>query len=73
MLERMDESAAQTISYLVGIALCWIGIGLMLYAMIANPTPYVLLFAGIALVPLSAVISRSTRLVLQHEVRNRRR
>lgn len=73
MLERMDESAARSISYLVGIVLCWIGIGLMLYAVIADPTPWVLLLAGIALVPLSAVISRSTRLVLQHEVRRKRR
>ena len=76
MFDNMDESRARSISYVVGIILCWIGIGLMIYAMgraaLDGTMPYVLLLAGIALVPLSAVISRTVRLALEFEVRRRR-
>ena len=73
MFGEMDESTARSISYVIGIVLCWVGIGLMLYAMAAQPTSWTLMFAGAALVPLSVMTSRSTRLVLEHEVRRRRR
>lgn len=76
MFDHMDESRARSISYAVGIILCWIGIALMIYAMgsaaLPGTIPYALLLAGVALVPLSAVISRTTRLALEHEVRRRR-
>lgn len=76
MFDNMDESRARSISYVVGIILCWIGIGLMIYAMgraaLDGTIPYALLLAGVALVPLSAVISRTTRLALEHEARRRR-
>jgi hypothetical protein len=76
MFDNMDESRARSISYVVGIILCWIGIGLMIYAMgkavLGGTMPYALLLAGVALVPLSAVISRTTRLALEHEARRRR-
>lgn len=75
MFDNMDESRARSISYVVGIILCWIGIALMVYAIgcaaLDGTMPYVLLLAGIALVPLSAVISRTVRLALEFEVRRR--
>ena len=77
MFERMDERRARSISYVVGIVLCWIGIGLMLYAMTHAASdgtlPYACLFAGMALVPLSTVISRTVRLALEYEIRKRGR
>lgn len=77
MFDHMDESRARSISYVVGIILCWVGIGLMIYAMGCAASdgtiPYAMLLTGIALVPLSAVISRTTRLALEYEVRRTRR